>query len=163
MPERELAGALACHLLEADELDQLADAGPRDAVGLSERQQVVVGRPAGVHRPGFEQRSDLVQWSGVVTIGFPLTVASPEVGASRPRIRRIVVDFPDPFGPRNPVTTPGSDGEVEPVDGPLVTVVLRQRARDDHDVNRPSFRRTRSTASESEWSRPLSHHANLAN
>jgi hypothetical protein len=27
--------------------------------------------------------------------------------ASRLRIRRIVVDLPDPFGPRNPVTRPG--------------------------------------------------------
>jgi hypothetical protein len=32
----------------------------------------------------------------------------PEFGESRPRISRIVVDLPDPFGPRNPVTTPGS-------------------------------------------------------
>jgi hypothetical protein len=36
-----------------------------------------------------------------------LTVTLPESGASRPKIRRIVVDFPEPFGPRNPVTTPG--------------------------------------------------------
>src|SRR5262249_24696062 len=31
----------------------------------------------------------------------------PEVGRSSPRIIRIVVDLPAPFGPRNPVTTPG--------------------------------------------------------
>jgi hypothetical protein len=36
-----------------------------------------------------------------------LTVTSPELGASSSRIKRIVVDFPDPFGPRKPVTTPG--------------------------------------------------------
>ncbi len=34
-------------------------------------------------------------------------VALPLVGLSRPRIIRIVVDLPDPFGPRNPVTVPG--------------------------------------------------------
>ena len=39
--------------------------------------------------------------------GFPFTVAVPEVGASRPRMSRIVVDLPAPLGPRNPVTTPG--------------------------------------------------------
>src|SRR5580698_10528948 len=34
-------------------------------------------------------------------------VALPEFGRSRPRISRMVVDFPAPFGPRNPVTRPG--------------------------------------------------------
>jgi hypothetical protein len=37
----------------------------------------------------------------------PFTVALPPLGASRPRIRRMVVDLPAPFGPRNPVTRPG--------------------------------------------------------
>jgi hypothetical protein len=36
-----------------------------------------------------------------------LTVTEPLVGSSRPRIIRIVVDFPAPFGPRKPVTVPG--------------------------------------------------------
>lgn len=36
-----------------------------------------------------------------------MTVTDPEVGASSPRIIRIVVDLPDPFGPRKPVTAPG--------------------------------------------------------
>src|SRR4029077_19103902 len=39
--------------------------------------------------------------------GRPLTVTEPLVGSSRPRIMRIVVDFPAPFGPRKPVTVPG--------------------------------------------------------
>src|SRR5215472_453998 len=33
--------------------------------------------------------------------------AEPAEGASRPMIKRIVVDFPEPFGPRKPVTVPG--------------------------------------------------------
>jgi hypothetical protein len=37
-----------------------------------------------------------------------LTRTVPLLGRSRPAIIRIVVDFPAPFGPRNPVTTPGS-------------------------------------------------------
>src|SRR3954469_25097950 len=37
---------------------------------------------------------------GLVSIGLC-------VGASSPRISRSVVDLPDPFGPRKPVTTPG--------------------------------------------------------
>ena len=34
-------------------------------------------------------------------------LAVPEVGRSSPNSMRIVVDFPAPFGPRKPVTTPG--------------------------------------------------------
>jgi hypothetical protein len=29
-------------------------------------------------------------------------------------ISRIVVDFPEPFGPRNPVTTPGCSSKLNP-------------------------------------------------
>jgi hypothetical protein len=36
------------------------------------------------------------------------------VGRSSPAIIRIVVDFPAPFGPRNPVTTPGSTTKLSP-------------------------------------------------
>ena len=36
----------------------------------------------------------------------PLIAACPASGWSRPRISRMVVDLPDPFGPRNPVTRP---------------------------------------------------------
>jgi hypothetical protein len=39
--------------------------------------------------------------------GFPLTVTLPAVGWSSPRMSRMVVVFPAPFGPRNPVTMPG--------------------------------------------------------
>src|SRR2546423_13128053 len=44
--------------------------------------------------------------------GRPLTVTEPLVGSSRPRIMRIVVDFPAPFGPRKPVTVPGRTANV---------------------------------------------------
>ena len=40
--------------------------------------------------------------------GLPLIVALPVFGRSRPSTSRIVVDLPAPFGPRNPVTRPGS-------------------------------------------------------
>src|SRR5205823_3222166 len=45
--------------------------------------------------------------AGAETYDAPLTVTLPEVGRSKPRIIRIVVDLPAPFGPRNPVTCPG--------------------------------------------------------
>ena len=45
----------------------------------------------------------------------PLTVTEPLVGSSSPRIIRIVVDFPAPFGPRKPVTVPGRTVNVRSV------------------------------------------------
>ena len=39
--------------------------------------------------------------------GWPPMVTWPAVGWSRPRIMRMVVDLPEPLGPRNPVTAPG--------------------------------------------------------
>ena len=48
-------------------------------------------------------RSGSASWA----YGLPLTRTSPELGASRPRIMRIVVDLPAPLGPRKPVTLPG--------------------------------------------------------
>src|SRR6266581_4480167 len=39
-------------------------------------------------------------------------VARPEVGLARPSNRRMVDDFPAPFGPRNPVIRPGASSKV---------------------------------------------------
>ena len=131
--ERELAGALVGDLVQADEVDQLVDAALRDAVGLREREQVVVRRAAGVHGAGLEQRADLVQRRRVVAVVLAVDghVARAS-GASRPRIRRIVVDLPEPFGPRKPVTMPGSTVKVRSSTARFVPVVLRQVARLDH-------------------------------
>jgi hypothetical protein len=37
----------------------------------------------------------------------PSMLTDPAVGASNPRIKRMVVDLPAPLGPRKPVTIPG--------------------------------------------------------
>ena len=47
----------------------------------------------------------------LAAIGFsrtsnPHTLTLPEVGGMKPVIMRIVVDFPAPFGPRKPSTSP---------------------------------------------------------
>src|SRR5438445_7590669 len=38
-------------------------------------------------------------------------VARPQVGSARPSSSRMVVDFPAPFGPRNPVMRPGASSK----------------------------------------------------
>ena len=79
---------------------------PADAVRLGQHQQVVIGRAARMNRARLEQRADLVQRRGMVAIPLSVDRTSAPSGASRPRISRIVVDLPEPFGPRKPVTTP---------------------------------------------------------
>ena len=77
-------------------------------MSLGKGEQVVVCRATGVDRARLKERSHLVQGGGVFpAVPAPFTFASPALGASRPRISLIVVDLPDPFGPKNPVTTPG--------------------------------------------------------
>ena len=44
--------------------------------------------------------------------GRPFTSARPEVGASSPTKQRMVVDLPEPLGPRKPVTMPGRSANV---------------------------------------------------
>ena len=63
-------------------------------------------------RPGWTERASSSaptsrSGAGCWRYGLPLTVTDPPVGASSPRIIRMVVDLPAPFGPRKPVTTPG--------------------------------------------------------
>ena len=56
----------------------------------------------------------------------------PLVGASRPRMIRIVVVFPAPFGPRKPVTWPGRTVKLRPstaVTGPNRLISCRPRSR----------------------------------
>ncbi len=67
---------------------------------------MVARTPARVDRLRFQQRADLVQRERRSRYDRPLTVTRPDVGASRPTINRMVVDFPAPFGPRKPVTRP---------------------------------------------------------
>src|SRR2546430_3118652 len=47
-------------------------------------------------------------------------VARPEVGRARPSRTRIVVDFPAPFGPRNPVIRPGASRNVRSLTAVMV-------------------------------------------
>jgi hypothetical protein len=67
-PERELPGSLLRHVVQPNQVDQLVDSPAADPVGLRQREQVVVGRTAGVDRASLEQGPDLMQRGGVVAV-----------------------------------------------------------------------------------------------
>ena len=110
-----------------------------DAVVCGQRQQVVAGadRPVWTAAPPAARRPRAAA-RRARAYGVPLTRDRAAVGASSPRIIRIVVDLPAPLGPRNPVTMPGPDGERQAVDGDLVAVRLGEVLCDDHDDCRSS-------------------------
>src|SRR5512136_602011 len=49
---------------------------------------------------------DFLISSGSLKMSCPATCPLPEVGVSMPQSIRIVVDFPEPLGPRNPKISP---------------------------------------------------------
>jgi hypothetical protein len=59
MPRENPLDRLLRHLGQADKLKHLADAALGQVVGLRQAEQVVVGRPAAVHRLRVEQRANL--------------------------------------------------------------------------------------------------------
>ena len=88
-------------------------------------------------RPGCSARASSsapTSRSGAADSAYerPFTVTLPAVGRSSPSTMRIVVDLPAPFGPRKPVTRPGSTAKLRPVDGDLGAVGLGESAGDDH-------------------------------
>ena len=52
--EGERSGPFACDVGQPDEVDDLLDAGVRDAVGLGQCEEVVVGGSSGVHGTHLE-------------------------------------------------------------------------------------------------------------
>ena len=105
--EGELADAPVGDRGESDHLEHLVDARRGMSLVWAKYQQVVEGAAARVDGLGLEQRAHFAQRADPGRgRRSPLIVAVPASGASRPMIIRIVVDLPEPLGPRNPVTTP---------------------------------------------------------
>src|SRR5262249_3059310 len=63
--EGELARRPGCHRPQAGRVDDLIDAGPADAAGLREREQMMVGAAGRMDRPGVQQPPHLAQRRGV--------------------------------------------------------------------------------------------------
>jgi DNA-binding NarL/FixJ family response regulator len=111
--EAEAAHTLARDVTEADELDDLVDPDLANAGGLADGEQVVAGRPGWTALASSNRPSSAIG-AGLEEKSRPLTRTRPLVGTSSAAIIRSVVDFPAPFGPRNPVTTPGETVKVRP-------------------------------------------------
>ena len=107
--ERVAAGLAPGHRLQAGLLDHLVDPPGGQALRVGQPQQVVAAGPARVQRGGVQQRRRRGS-AGAAGCGTAArrSARCPRRRASRPRITRIVVDFPAPLGPTKPVTCPGA-------------------------------------------------------
>jgi hypothetical protein len=130
--ERELSRPLAGDLVESHEVDHLVDAPARDPLRPRQREQVIVGRAAGVHRSRLEQRAHLVQRRGMVT--EMLAVDAHVAGRRRIQAhdqahrRR----FPGAVRSEEARDDARLHGEGDAVDRSLLAVVLGQIVRFDH-------------------------------
>ena len=125
--EGELAGPPVGHGGEPDDVEHVVDARRRDVVGLGQPAQVVAGAAARVEGLGVEQGAHLAERPAQLGEGCAVDESrSPTSGTSRPRIMRMVVDLPEPFGPEEAGDDARGDGEAEVVDGDGLAVALRQ-------------------------------------
>ena len=132
-PEREPTGAFAGYLLQADRLDHLNHPGLRQPTGLGQRQQVVVRRPAGVDRLGLEQRTHLLQRSGVLAVGLAVDGGGPAGRLVQAQDHPHRGGFPRPVGPQEPGDDARTHAEAQIVHGPLAAVLLGQATDFNHD------------------------------
>jgi len=64
-PARPPAG----HPMQPDQIEDLVDSGPTDAVAQREAQQMVGGAAPTVHRPGLQQCPHLEHWAAIPDVG----------------------------------------------------------------------------------------------
>ena len=137
-PSRAAASARRCRipiekpptrrgqLGEPDHVEHLVDPTVPNAGGRADDARARTGPVARVEDAGVEQGTDVRAGCARSAYACPSKVARPRVGRTSPRSMRIVVDFPAPLGPRNPVTAPGRTVEAEVVDRGDVAVALGQ-------------------------------------
>ena len=132
--QRERPGPLARHLAQPDQVEHLVHpagaAGPgvwaRNSRWLRALRPGCTAWPPAARRPSAAGRA----------VGVALAVDGGDAacGRSRPRMSRIVVDLPAPFGPEEPGDPARLDRERQVVYGDLAPVALGQLASLDHDL-----------------------------
>jgi len=131
-PQREATGALARDLAQAHHVDHLVDPAATDPVCLGQRQQVVAGRAAGVHRSRLQQDSELGHRCDRCAV---VPAVDPDPTARRfvqPRDHPHGRGLPGAVGTEEPGDDSRVDDEVEMVDGHLVPVPFAQTFDLDH-------------------------------
>ena len=104
---------------QADQVDHLIDPALADAVGLGQRQQVVAGRPAGVHRPGLQQDAQLGH-RGLRRAVIPAVHQHPAAGGLvQPGDHPHRGGLPGPVRAEKTGHDAGLNDEIQPVDGQL--------------------------------------------
>jgi len=96
---------------EPDEIEHLLDPLAGDPRGPRGDPQRRPAGPPGMNTSGPVSAPICRSGSRRSRYGCPLMVARPESGVARPSSSRMVVDFPAPFGPRNPVMRPGASSK----------------------------------------------------
>ena len=134
MPSENCPARLLGDIVEADEIDQLVDTALRNPVRLRQGEQMVVRRPARMHRARFEERADFVQRCGEVAV--VLAVDGHVAGCRRIKAENRAASsstFPSRSA-QKPRDDARLDAERQVVDRALRAVVLGQVLRDDHSV-----------------------------
>ena len=147
--QREPARPAPGHLAQPGLLDHRVDPARRPGPGSAPARAggcVRCGWAAARRRPAGSRHgaAGTAGWRN----GWPPTRAVPASGASRPRITRIVVVLPAPFGPDEPGHLPRRDGERHAVQGQRRAEALAQPAYFDRCFHKPGCRATALTPAE---------------
>ncbi len=125
-PEGEATRPFAGDLPQTDQVDHLVDPASRDPVRVRERQQMVGGRPAGMDRSGLQQRPDLTQRSGKITVATAIDHDPATGGLIQADNHSHGRRFAGTVRPQETRHHPRPDGEAQAVDRRLFPVAFCQ-------------------------------------
>ena len=109
---------------QADLVEHLVDAALADAVAVGQPEQVVAGSPAGVHRGGVQQGTDLCQRRAQRAVGPAVDQRLALVGGVEPEDQPHRRRLAGAVGPDEAGHLAGPDGERQAVHGDGRAVAL---------------------------------------
>jgi hypothetical protein len=130
--EREAAGPVPGHALQADQLEDLRHPRRGDPVALRQPQQVVVGAAAAVHGLGLQQGADPPQWVGQPPVGLAVDEGLARAGVVEAEDDPHGGGLAGAVGAQEPGDAARFDLERQPVHGQGRPVALGQLAHLDH-------------------------------
>ena len=131
-----------------DQLEQLAPSrAPRrsdPARRWCRREELVGGHPAGEPEQ-LRQVAERARARAREPAGWPPTSTSPALGRTSPQAILVRVDFPAPFGPSSPTSSPSPTSRLTPPKRLGLPVALRDVAGGEGGATRRLRRRSRSS------------------